>query len=1113
MQLTAIGRLTCFRSDLSQKIFRVMKITAFFLFVACMQVSARGYSQITLSESNAPLPKVLKEIQNQSGYDIFYTYEMVQGAGNVTIHLKDATLKDALESCLSGTNLTYSILDKTVVIKAKTDELTTKSDFIPTPTLITGRVTDADGNPLAGATVTVKNGKNSVETNAEGFVSLNVSVGDVLVISYVGFEATEYKITAAVVASSDQQHSPGTGVSFTISLKRSTSELDEAQIIAYGQTTERLNVGDVSTVEGDDIKKQPISNPLAAIEGRVPGLFITQQSGMPGAAYSVKIRGQNSINNGNDPFYVIDGVPYPSELITNSNLNPGLGNPLDFINPSDIESITVLKDADATAIYGSRAANGAILIVTKKGKSGPMRLDVDASQGVINAPQRVTWLNTPQYLQMRNEAFQNDGVTPTAGSAPDLLAWDTARYTNWQKYLTGHTANYSNLSANISGGTGAVQYLFGANYHDETTVFPASYKDQKIALHFNLTSASADQRFKANISANYLDNVRTLPQFDVTTFANTAPDAPPLYNSDGSLNWANNIFANPQSYTFDKYLATTNNLVGNALLSYNLFRGFYIKSSFGYTNMQVNEKALTTIAAQDPAFSPTGSASFTDNNIHSWIIEPQLSYVRVVLGGRLEALAGSTFEENVTNGEEQMGLGYTSDALLGSILAAGNMYVSSLTSTTYKYKAVFGRVNYNYQERYLLNVNWRSDGSSRFGPDMQFHNFASVGAEWIFTQEPIFKRTKSVLSFGKLRGSYGTTGNDQIGDYTFYSLFQNTNYPYQGASALVPAGLYNPYVAWELTKKAEGGIELGFDKDRFLIQASYYTNRSSNQLIYSPLPSITGFGILPENLPATVANNGWEFTFNSTNIQSRHFKWKTSFNLTIARNKLVAFPDLATNPYYEYAYQVGKPITGISIFHCVGVDPQSGVYQFSDSSGKTTFDPNFLTDRTAFVNLAPKYYGGLSNSFSYKEWQLDVMVQFRKQVGQNPLFAPFIPPGLFTNNNLEGVMSRWRNPGDNAPIEKFTSTFGSPAANAYSYAQQSDKNYTDASFVRFSNVTLSYTLSPGAARTIGMSSLQVYIHAQNLWTITGYKGMDPETQSLTVLPTMRVLVAGVRLSL
>lgn len=1095
------------RHGISRITLHVMKQLACIFILGLMHANASVLAQkVSLHYEKASLEKIFKDIGRQTGYSVIYDGKIIDHINVTSVQINNVPLADALTTCLQGTGLTFTIntADKIVTIK-KAPAPVTEAAFTSSVIThdLTVHVTDSTGQPISGASVYVKGTKQGGSTDARGNVTLTGIGSDAtLVISYIGYETREIPI--------DYNNS-----FITVILKPNDNPLDQVQIIAYGQTIQRLSTGDVTTINSSVIEKAPVENVLSAIEGRVPGLLITQSSGMPNSPYTVQIRGQNSIQNGNYPFYVIDGVPYTSILNAQSSLNPaGAGNPLDYINPSDIESISVLKDADATAIYGSRAANGAILITTKKGKAGKLKLDVNASDGMAKAPLTAQWLNTTQYLAMRHEAFKNDGVQPNVNNAPDLLVWDTTRYTNWQKLLIGGTASYTNVSADVSGGNNAIQYLFGATYNKQSTVFPSSNTDQKLGFHFNLNGSSENQKFKFTLTANYdVDNSK-LPTYDLTALINTPPDAPPIYNSDGTLNWANSTFTNPMAYTLQRYNATTNNLVANALISYALLKGLIIKSSFGYTNLQSNESSSLPIASFDPAFLPTGSSSFSNNNIHSWIIEPQLSYVVSAGKSQFNALLGSTFEENISNGLAQDASGYSTDALLESIAAAPTVYTASLTNTIYKYSAVFGRLNYNYDDKYLADINWRRDGSSRFGPADEFHDFWSIGGAWIFTKEDFMKDLPKILSFGKLRASYGTTGNDQIADYAFYNLFTSSTYPYQGSTGLTPSGLYNPFLEWEETKKLEGGLELGFVNDRIVFSASYYYDRSSNQLLRSSLPSITGFPNITTNFPATVQNTGWEFSLSTINVSSKYFNWKSSFDFTANQNKLVSFPGLSTNASYKNSYAIGQPISSIKVFQAIGVNPQTGIYQFEASNGQPTYTPSSLTDRTDFVNLAPKFYGGFQNSFSYRQWQLDVFFQFKKQIGQNPLFYTLSPPGNSGQNYFTGVLDRWQAAGDKATYEQFTQTFGGSVFQAYgTYEKRSNLGYKDASYLRLSNLSLSYQLSGEWMKRINLQRFQIFIHAQNLLTITGYKGLDPETLNNQVLPILRVITAGVQLSL
>jgi TonB-linked SusC/RagA family outer membrane protein len=1092
---------------IEKTLLRAMKISAVLLFAGLSTMAARTEGQtVTLDLKDAPIQKVLKEASKQTGISIIYNESLFKDFSPVTIKVKDVTIQQVLEECLKNQPFTYSFEGNLIVINKKQPTASAiELQIEPPPMDIHGHVTDSLGHPLAGASITVKGMRTGTSTDANGdFILSGVKDNAALIISYTGYTNREYRIKGQTF--------------FTIVLDRKNSPLDQVQVIAYGTTTQRLATGDVNVVTAKTIEQQPVSNPLAALEGEVPGLFITQATGVPGGSFNIQIRGQNSIANGNDPFYVIDGVPYSSTLLNNlgfsalgSGSNGTSGNPLSYINPSDIESISILKDADATAIYGSRAANGAILITTKKGKAGGTRLDVNVYSGIGKVPLNVNWLNTPQYLQIRNEAFKNDGIVPDNNSAPDLLVWDTTRYTNWQKTLIGGTAHYNDAQISLSGGSANTQYLFGGGYHSESTVFPTDAADKKASLHINITNTSMDQKFKLFFSGNYVVDNSSLPSGDMSYYLQTPPDAPNPFNPDGSLNFSNSTYSNPYAQLKQIYKSQTNNLVSNAILSYNVFNGLQVLSSFGYTNMQINENSITPISSQNPAYNPLGYSDFTNNNIHSWIVEPQINYKTNIGTGKMEALLGSTFEQKTANGQILYGSGYTSDALLQDPQAAPSVFIQS-SNSVYKYNALFARVNYNYQDKYIVNLNWRRDGSSRFGPDNQFHNFGSIGLAWIFTNENLLKNNLPWLSFGKVRTSYGSTGNDQIGDYHFYDLFSPTQFPYQNTVGLTPTGFYNPELQWELTKKFEAGLDLGFVKDRILINASYYLNRSSNQLLVTALPQFTGFASIPVNLPATVQNDGLEFTLNTTNIKSTDFSWTSSINLSIPRNELISFPNLA-NSAYQNSYIIGQPITIRRQFHMVGVNDTTGIYEFKSSQGINTYTPTPITDWSDIINTAPLYYGGFKNTFNYKGFQLDFLFQFTKQMGSNILFQYPRPPGFFAYNEPQTVLNRWQKPGDQAPTEQFTQSFSSSAFTGYEYAQSGNQAYVDASYIRLKNLSLSYRLPASWIHKIHLQNCSVYIHGQNLLTITNYKGTDPESQSVYSLPPLRVITGGIQLSL
>jgi len=1105
-------------------ILLVMKLTTFLLIIALVQASAKGYSQITLHEKNAPLEKVFKEIKQQSGYAFIYENSAIDQT-KISLDVNNASLESTLKVCFANLPLTYKIVDKAVVIQQKEtsfiDKVKEAAKAVFTNIDVTGRVLDEQGLPIPSATVTVKGTSNATITDAKGyFVLKGVDDKSIILISVIGYEKREISAKNNIG---------------DIKLVVATTKLDEVHIIPYGQTTQRLTVGNIGSVSAKVISEQPIQNPLLALEGRIPGLFITQASGINGGGVNVRIQGQNSIAKGSDPLFIVDGVPYQSQMLKTtmigSDLLGGLGgpgqSPLNFINPGDIQSIEVLKDADATAIYGSRGANGVILITTKTGSVGEQRIDVNIQQGVQFTP-RITEMSTSQYLAMRREAFRNDGLIPSSNPsasgtsvyAPDLMFWDTTRYTNWQKELL-KSALYTNVNASISGGTVNNQYLIGGSYNNQGAGFPGDYNDQKGTLHFNLTTTSANKKFKIQLGGTYLVDDNRLPSTDLTNTALTLPpDAPVLYNTDGTLNWqlnstGNSTWTNPLNFLYQKYSNKTSNLIGNLLTSYELMPGLQIASTFGYNKLGTDELKYRTLESVPPASRGTAgilSANFANNTVDTWSIEPQVSYKTKIGKGFLNLLIGSTFQEIKSNGLNYTGSGYSTIATIEDIKSAATVTINSSLASVYKYNALFSRLGYTWDDKYIIDLTARRDGSSRFGENNLFHNFWSVGGAWIFSEEKLIKDNFSFLSYGKFRASYGTTGNDQIGDYQYLSVYNSLNngINYQGSTSLTvnaTTGLSNPNFQWEETRKMQFGIDFGFVKDRLLLNATYSRNRSSNELLNYQLPSITGFSSIIQNFPATIQNTSWEFSLNSINSSNANFSWSTSLNLTIPRNELVDFPNLASSTYSGTVI-IGQPLGVIKAPHFLGVDPATGLYQFADRFGNPTASPSAL-DANNYYTTLPTLYGGFQNSLRYKSIQVDLFFQFVKQKGT---FAGQFgsSPGT-ANNGPESFanLSHWQQPGDITSIQRY-STNNSNVSLAQARASSSDAAIVDASYIRLKNVSVSYALPQTALHIFHIKTAKIYLQAQNLMTITSYPGSDPENQSSIVLPPKKTLVFGMQ---
>lgn len=1091
------------------------------MLVTCLHLGARGLGQgkITITAKAASLESILKDIRKQTGYQYLFVDQWEQEARRIDISVKNASLEEVLGICFRDQPFSYTIIKKMIVIKKKEEEAKAVSEGLAAPINFKGRVTNEQGEPLVGASVSLKNGKKGTLTDEKGLFTLsNIPADAVLVVSYTGYQGKEVPVNGEPM--------------LTIILGIANSILDQVKVIAYGTTSQRLATGNATTISAKEIGEQPVNNPLLALEGRVPGMFITQNAGTAGGAVSALVQGQNSISFGTYPYYVIDGVPYTSTLLQSVPANPlgndhgnhsiaSFGSPLSFINPADIESISILKDADATAIYGSRAANGAIIITTKKGKIGNTKININANSGWGKITRSLNLLNTPQYLQMRHEALNNDGLSPNLDNGDyDLLLWDTTRNTNWINTLIGQTSHYNDIQASVSGGNSNLQILVDAGFHRETSVFPKDFADQKESIHFNLANTSNNQKFKIQLTGNYLLDNNQLPANDPT---NTAillpPDAPKIYKADGTLNWEPSASGNttwpgngnPFAYFNYTYSNKTNNLVSNAVLSYTIIHGLDIKSNFGYTNMQSVETNTIPSTTLDPAQLPfvgdfSRAAYYGNSNIHSWVVEPQISYNNAVGKGKLNVLCGGTINQIVGNGQVILGSGYNSDLQLGSVLAASSVSVQSATNSVYKYEAVFGRINYNWADKYLINLTMRRDGSSRFGPANQFHNFGAIGAAWLFSKEGFIHNLIPPLSFGKIRFSYGTTGSDQIGDYRYMDLYRlpfGISAPYQGVTGNQVNNLFNPNLSWEETKKFEVGIELGLLDDKVLAQVTYFQNHSSDELLGAGLPFVTGFASVYENLPALVENKGWELTLNTRNITSKNFSWSTSFNLTIARNTLKSF-NSNKNTYYPQF--VGHSVSSIMLYHFLGVNDTTGIYQFAGKSGPTS-TPD-ATDATVFKNLDPDYYGGLINTIKYKTLQLDFIFQFVKQLGPNYLFGQY--PGSPFANQPTTVLRRWQTPGTVTNIQRYNSD--------YSLYQQvddaylSDGGYTDASYIRLKNISLSYQFQEQAIKKLHLQNLRMYILGQNILTLTDYHGMDPENKSVFNLSPLKIYTIGLEVT-
>ena len=955
---------------------------------------------------------------------------------------------------------------------------------------VRGLVSDQTGMPLPGVTVIVKGKNRGTTTNIDGEYSIAIEQGDVLVFSFIGFKTHEEPVKGRR--------------EIMVAMEDDISSLGEVQINAgYYSTTKRESTGNISRVTAKEIELQPVISPIDALQGRMAGVEILPWgASYSGGASTIRIRGQNSLRSeGNFPLYIIDGIPIISTPIESDSELKATGiDPLNMLDISNIQSIEVLKDADATAIYGSRGANGVVLITTKGGVYRRVGLEARVYTAFATQPNRIDLLNTDQYLQLRRKAFENDEVEPNEYNAYDLVLWDQNRETDWQEIFFGGTAKTTNASVAINGGNESTYFRLGGSFFTQGTIYLGDYSYKKITGNFSVNHTSDNEKFKVNFSANYgVDTNNLVSNFNVTSNAfSLPPNAPALFTDEGKINWdewAEAGLYNPLEGYYNDSKTITNALITNISLSYQLFDGFKVRSNLGYTYFNGEELWKRPSRSFHPFDEQPNYSFHLNSNRKSWIIEPQLVYNKQIGRINLDAILGTTFQENSSDQLKFQGKGYASEIMIGNLAAADQIINVSNKTVDYRYTAFFGRMGIDFDKKYFLNFTGRRDGSSRFGPNNRFANFGAIGTAWIFSEEFWIKKTMPFLSFGKFRGSFGTTGNDQIGDYGYLNSYEAT----KGQGGLYPTNLANPNYSWEVNEKLEAAIDFGFFKDRISVGVSRYRNESSNQLVGYPLPAITGFTTVQANLPATVRNQGWEVEASTLNFTTEKFYWQSSFNISVPKNILVSYPNLDQSSFAN-TYRVGHPLNISLRYQYDGIDPESGLYNVRDvnEDGRLDFE-----DQVVVQDLNRKFYGGINNNLSFKNFSLNFLWEFVKQDG----ILELVNPGALSNQSVLALQAL--EPGN--PYQIISQSF--QAGRAYLNVLNTTFPVVDASYLRLKTLSIEYNFPQSALSKMNINDMKFFIHGQNLLTVTPYEGLDPEVPSGTGFSGLRTISGGLQINL
>lgn len=960
---------------------------------------------------------------------------------------------------------------------------------------VTGSVTDANGLPLMGVNVLVENTSNGTVTDFDGNFSLPLDAEATLVFSYLGFE------TQNVAAAPGQR--------LEIVLQQDSEALKEVVIMGYGSQNRKTVTSNVSSVDAEEIANVPVAGTDQLLQGRASGVMISNNSGDPGSGVFVRIRGTSSISGSSDPLYVVDGIPIQSGNIGQQDNGGAVSNPIADINPADIESIDILKDASATAIYGSRAANGVVLITTKRGSRNQSKINIGMYGGMQNLIEKPGLVTGPQFELLMNESALNNG-RPAPYANPE-----SAIDTRWNDLVLNEDAPIRNVDVSLSGGGEKVKYFIsGNNFMQEGLIRNTRYNRNtgRVNLDFDATDD-----LKMGTSVLYSDSQRDIVQNNdniAGAFAGSHfyPSNMPVFQEDGSYN---------RIPTIDHPLATvdeaeigmeTGRFLGTVYGEYIFLPGLRLRSTFSVDHTSNTESEyLNTMTNAGSAVQ--GRAEIFNVNNSNWIQENVLSYQFSLTDHSFNLLVGNSVQESETRFTRATGTGFPTNDFTqinaAAILDAGS------ASTSYGIASIFGRINYDYAEKYLLTLNLRGDGSSRFGSENRWGIFPAVGLGWVLSEEDFLKDVKS-LNRLKLLGGYGVVGNQSgIRDFNSLGLWQGASYG--STPGVRPFQLENPDLKWETTKQFDIGLDMGLFNDRLTFTAGYYYKKTEDLLLAVPLPRSSGFESVVRN-SGELQNQGIEISLGGELFDAEsELQWSINGNIAGNRNKVLKL----VAPFNVYGrdlfrYEEGYPMYSFYMHPQTGVDPQTGEIQFEDVNGDGEFTPS--ADRRIVGNANPDFFGGLTNNLSYKGFDLMFMFQFSYGNDQLNWSRFFMEHGGSRSTNFsDSQLDRWQQPGDVTEVPKMS-------AGNYASDLRPSRFVEDGSYLRLKNLSLGYTLPAGLVDKLSLSSARFYISGQNILTFTNYSGLDPEVTatadtSLTqgveffTTPSPRVWMAGFNISI
>lgn len=926
---------------------------------------------------------------------------------------------------------------------------------------VKGTVKSTDGSTLPGVSVVVKGTTNGTITSIDGNFAVSAPSDGILVFSFVGFETSEVSIARKT--------------QLDVTLKQTATNLDEVVVIGYGSQQKKDLTGAVAVVSSKDLKDRPNTQFGYSLEGKAAGVQVIRSSGQPQAGFTMRIRGTSSITSGSDPLYIIDGVQ-------TYNTND--------INPSDIESFTVLKDASSAAIYGSSGANGVVLITTKRGREQKLKLDFTTALTVSKAWKKMDVLNSEQFKELATDM----------GETTDWTKYNAN--TNWQDE-TFRNALSQNYQLSATGGTKKTTYYLSGSWVDQNgiimnnSVKRATFKanvDHQINKIFKIgTSLSYDHWKDVDVSENNRNGVITRLYTTIPNIGIRDLDNPEMYARSPFINDLENpvstVYQPEHSYINDRYH-------GNVYAQAEVFDGLVLKSLLGFEKTDGIYTSFQDSLQTKYGKTMKGLATENTYDYKYWVSENTATYTKKINDHNFSALAGFIVSREQTDNLYRSSHDFSrasngnTDVGSGAVQSIPSPYFIQKSRASY-----IGRVNYSYKDKYYVTSNFRADGSGQFSTENHWGYFPSFSTGWRISQEEFLKNSE-VISELKIRAGWGIVGNDRAQPYAWYGLVDTISNKYliggETHTAFTPSTLENKDLRWEKTSSLDIGIDMAFLDNRISLSADYYYKKTTDILLAVPQPTSTGYSTATQNA-GSLENKGLEFQISSRNIVSSNFRWNTDFNISSNKNKVLSIIGTtihsgginpAGDEFNTAVVQEGEPLGSFFGKISEGVDPATGnilFMQTADGSG----------DSTGIIGYAnPKFMYGLTNSFSYKNWTFDFFLQGVQ--GNQILNATRIltESMALTMNQSATVLNRWRNPGDVTDMPGIT-------PNDWANSNPSTRYLENGSYLRVKSLTLGYSINPSALSRLKIDRFMIYFTAENLFTFTKYSGFDPEVSAFS----------------